>query len=510
MTAQWLAVVLTAGLATLAAAEEVVFQADFEDAAAPRAWAGDGAVEAGYQGTRGLLVTNAQPDGSVTARFKLPAEKLAGQFLRLSAVVKGEEVSERPKSWNGVKVMLILDVGDGKQYPQLALPVGTFDWTRFERGLRVPKGVTGATLVLGLEKVTGKAWFDDLQIVSGLPVRAGGRAGDNFRGTDLPRLRGVMHGPKFVQQNLTDLGTDWQANLIRWQLNWTPMDKAKDWAKDLTVYDEWLDGALKDCDQALEACEKLGILVLVDLHCAPGGRQPDGVNRMFLDKAYQDHFLGVWNRIAKRYAGRKVVWAYDLINEPTEPPAPVAGVMGWRELATRATGIIRAVDPGKPVVFEPGPWGAVTGFDQLLPLDLDRVIYSFHMYMPHQFTHQSLHNIPLGTTYPGVVEGEQWNQERLREAMAPAIEFQRTYRVAMFVGEFSAIRWAPENSAYRYLKELIDLFEEYGWDWTYHAFREFHGWSVEHGTDQAETKPAAEPTDRAQLLRKWFAQNQRP
>jgi len=42
----------------------------------------------------------------------------------------------------------------------------------------------------------------------------------------------------------------------------------------------------------------------------------------------------------------------------------------------------------------------------------------------------------------------------------------------MYIGEFSAIRWAPDGSAYRYLKDLIDVFEAHGWDWSYHAFRE--------------------------------------
>ena len=47
----------------------------------------------------------------------------------------------------------------------------------------------------------------------------------------------------------------------------------------------------------------------------------------------------------------------------------------------------------------------------------------------------------------------------------------------MFVGEFSAIAWAP--NAEGYIRDCISIFEELGWDWTYHAFREFDGWSVE-------------------------------
>ena len=46
------------------------------------------------------------------------------------------------------------------------------------------------------------------------------------------------------------------------------------------------------------------------------------------------------------------------------------------------------------------------------------------------------------------------------------------------MGEFSAITWA--EGAENDLRDCIELFEEYGWDWTYHAFRESNIWSLEH------------------------------
>ncbi|MBM3878366.1 MAG: hypothetical protein FJ387_01385 [Verrucomicrobia bacterium] len=55
---------------------------------------------------------------------------------------------------------------------------------------------------------------------------------------------------------------------------------------------------------------------------------------------------------------------------------------------------------------------------------------------------------------------------------------------------------------------VVDL--PHGWDWSYHAFREWSGWSVEHGSDRGNTRPATEPTDRQRLLQGWFALNQKP
>ena len=72
---------------------------------------------------------------------------------------------------------------------------------------------------------------------------------------------------------------------------------------------------------------------------------------------------------------------------------------------------------------------------------------------------------------------------------------------------FSAIRWAPDHRAFRYLRDVIDIFEQHGWDWSYHAFREWQGWSIEHGPDRQDSKPAETITDRQQLLLDWFVRN---
>jgi hypothetical protein len=132
------------------------------------------------------------------------------------------------------------------------------------------------------------------------------------------------------------------------------------------------------------------------------------------------------------------------------------------------------------------------------------------MYLPHAFTHQGVHDDwSKRWVYPGEIAGRPWGKAQLEAALQPVVEFQQRYGVHIYIGEFSAIRWAPEGSAYRYLRDLIEIFEAHGWDWSYHAFREWSGWSVEHGEDRADTKPSPTPTEREKLLREWFARNQK-
>ncbi|MFO7957773.1 MAG: cellulase family glycosylhydrolase [Candidatus Brocadiia bacterium] len=489
---------------------DTVLHLDFESPEQFTVLSGDaGGPGAGHDSSASLLVERNQADGSAVHRVELPADRLAGRLITLSADVRAENISEKPNHWNGIKVMLVLQVSDDRDYPQLPFGTGTFDWVHTTRALRIPRGIRRAHLVLGLEEVSGRAWFDNVTIRVGRPGGQGKRRNEMFKGHDLPRLRGVMYGTETSEEDLRTLAEDWGANLVRLQMNWVPMKKAEVWARDLDAYEQWLESILPEIDRGIELCEKYDLKVALDLHTPPGGRVERGVCPLFTRKDCQDKMVEIWRRLARRYRGRKVIWAYDLLNEPVEPP-PGPGVVSWRELATRVTRAIREIEPGKPVIFEPGPWGGCAGFDNTVPLDLDNVIYSFHMYQPHQFTHQGVHGNPTGPRYPGRIAGDMWDKERLREAMLPAIDFQREFNVHIYVGEFSAIRWAPGDGAYNYLRDCISLFEEYGWDWSYHAYREWDGWSVEHGPDPQDHSPTETPTKRKSLLLRWFAQNKAP
>jgi len=488
-----------------AAGVETVLNADFTKPDALDGWSGSGKLAPGRAGHTALLIENAQPRNRVGHSIELPAAKLAGQIVTVRVVLKAEGVTQPPNSWNGIKVMLLLEKADGRDYPQVKLPVGTFDWRTQTHVLRLPDDVRKATLQLGLELVAGKVWFESVEVRVGRgPVQKPGKV---YRGHSLTRLRGVMHGPKFEEKNIRDLA-EWGCNLIRWQLTWggfphSPADKAEPEA-----YDQWLNARLDELDQALALCEKLGIMVLIDVHTPPGGRDQQKYCRMFYVKRFQDQFLDIWDRIARRYKGNKTVWGYDLVNEPFVGKVG-DGMMGWQELAAATAKRVRAIDPDHAIILEP-IWGSPPQLDNLIPVDVPKVVYSVHMYMPLQFTHQGVNEIPVGVTYPGEIKGKRWDKESLRKSLKNVVEYARDYGVHIYVGEFSAIRWAPDNSAQRYLKDCIEIFEEQGWDWCYHAFREWQGWSVEHTTEKANTKPSATRTDREQLLRDWFAKNEHP
>jgi hypothetical protein len=464
--------------------------------------------ESGRGGVLFFTLTNSAQ--SSARSFALPVERLRGRFVFVGADIKAESISAKPTPWNGIKVMVRIDSPSGSQWPQPEIPAGSFDWRRYSRRILVPTNATAVTLVLGMEHVSGKAWFDDVRVVLAKEAGDAPAASENapiFRGHSLPRLRGAMIAPdSLTEQDLGVLAGDWSGNLVRWQLiryGVPPTETGFD------GYGRWLERQLNQLDRGLTWAAKMGVKVVVDLHSPPGGTAISGgyqaaLGSIWTDTNAQKRFVEVWRKIATRYKGDKRIWGYDLLNEPVDNDV-VEGCDDWQSLALRSGQVVRSIDPECTLIVEPPDWGSASGFVGFQPIGLSNVVYSFHIYDPHKFTHQGVNGPTQPIAYPGKIDGVMWDKEAIEHAIEPATTFAKRYRVHLYVGEFSVIRWAPGGE--KYLSDLIDVMESHGWDWSYHAFREWDGWSVEHGSDKDDHTRTAQPTARKQVLLKWMGQN---
>lgn len=434
--------------------------------------------------------------------FALPASVLRGTTIYASARIRAENVSSRVNPWNGPKLMFQIASGSNADtaYPQAMIPDGSYDWREVGVLTSIPANVASVGFVIGLENVTGKLTVADLKItviegaLSETPPAPA--AGPVFKGHSAPALRGAMVPRSVTPESLRVLGEEWGANLIRWQLGGTDY---KDTGLETPDYDAVLDAELARFDAILPHCEKYGLRVVLDLHSLS--------KNLFASAANQDRLVSTWRRLATRYKGQDIIWAYDIVNEPIQAGWK-PGALIWNDLATRVARAIREIDADKPLIIEPELYAVPEGFETLRPVPVSNVIYSVHMYNPGHFTHNRVWN-PKQTvwTYPGIIEGQHWDKAGLERALAPVIAFQKRHNVHIYVGEFGAIRWSP--GARDYLSDLIDIFEANQWDWSIHAFREWQGWSPEYGNDINDTKPSPVPTDRELLLRGWFVRNQK-
>jgi endoglucanase len=484
---------------------------------------------------QGGTVLDDGPDGSPCVRFTLPAGAsdrrnltaaiplnvgpLQGARVSLTANIRrdgiiGLDPAKPLPGYLGGKCQLALETANGRRWLDARALHGTFDWRESGTLGGVPDDASSASIRIGLENATGTIWLSNIRlrivqpkVTRARPSEVALQAASSAHTT----LRGFMSPQTYREKDFADLQT-LNVNAVRWQLYQQ--------ANDPTPYDTWLARELDDLDKALDGAARHGLVLAVDLHSPPGGRLPDRTMRMFMEKTHADHFVAIWEEIARRFKGRPGLWAYNLVNEPVQNLPSPKGLDDWLALQVRAARAIRNIDPITPIMIEADQWSSPETFAWLKPLDVPGIIYQAHMYWPGEYTHQgvrtgqgvadgkdaALQAIP----YPGELHGAPFNKEALRRYLQPVRDFQLATGAPIFIGEFSVIRWAPGGA--QYLDDLISIFEEYGWNWTYHAFREWPGWSVEHADlprDRDNHSPAVEPTERMQVLKKWLSLNTR-
>lgn len=322
------------------------------------------------------------------------------------------------------------------------------------------------------------------------------------------RFRGVMAGFGYLHERSLDiLAWDWGANLLRVCLGhsgWCPFVVPRaDF--DTCCREE----ALLELDWLIDECEERGIRVIIDLHQFPGyyymGGQDD--HRLWTDESVQESFVDFWRTIAGRYADRgDVIYGYDLLNEPNEVSAET-----WIGVAQKAIDAIREVDTQHAVIIESIDWAQPRTFSSLLPVNDDNAIYSFHFYQPLEFAQQRQRPPYVEQKYPS----EEWSKNYLRDVLQPVRDFQLKHEARILAGEFCVVAWAPTDSRTAYLRDVMELFEEYGYDYTYSHYMDWGGGSLTHegvsvpwGHGMYQNYVGETPA--LQLFKEFLAKNERP
>jgi aryl-phospho-beta-D-glucosidase BglC (GH1 family) len=300
------------------------------------------------------------------------------------------------------------------------------------------------------------------------------------------RVRGFMSGGYLLDgKSFNDMAHDWNASVVRLQLH--GVGPKPTWSE--ANFPIFLDRLEQTVKLARDAGLKV-IPVAFEVPC-------EGVNLENMWERSGDveaGFVRYWTAIARRLLPyRDAIWGYDLFNEPLDrgqlPYAPA----GWRAMAVNILKAIRTIDPDTWIIYETGPGGGWRGFEDLTPLPDPKIIYSLHFYEPGPFTHQGISASRLqdpgllakaqettGVEYPGFIGGRYRDRSAMETSLQPVIDFQQKYGAPIFVGEFSVTAWSPVPSAIQWLKDITAIMEKHKWSWTYHAFREWPGWSLEH------------------------------
>lgn len=379
---------------------------------------------------------------------------------------------------------------------------GTFGKDLSVRTRLPPSAPTNGYFRLGLWQMTGRITFDLDTLRMGVESMASLNADYRITYPDrvkaMPLLRGAQVSAHEITEDDFKTMHEWGMTLIRYQM--TRQFSAIGANRDLDDYRRFIDGKVDQLlERVLPRARKYGIKVCVCLHVTPGGRDASRELALFRERPYYDAFIETWRRIATRCRGNEdVIYGYDLMNEPVQFDGVEEGMDYWN-VQRRAAELVRSIDPKTTIIIEGNIWDPPASFSDLPALKMDNVIYQVHMYQPGQYTHQGvLKGSPIGPVYPD--PEQKWDRNYIRRQMRKVREFQLAHDARIYVGEFSAAAWA--KGADRYIEDCVSVFEEYGWDWSYHAFREWPGWSVEHeGPDKNHLKPSADNPRKRALIR---------
>ena len=439
---------------------------------------------------------------------------------------RGKGIGRPDKSYFGLKFMFhyIDPETHAAKWPQADHRGGDFDWTTLDLVADLgPEPVGEIDITLGLQNVEGRVEFDLSSFEYGphelykfprhnqdwvvrYPAHnpaaasrthdqgvAASRTRDSSREHGAAQLRGAMLPYDPTEEDIRALAS-WGGTIGRFQMsrNFQKIDGNLDFPE----YVAWLDGRLDLLEKVLGWAREVGMKICVDLHVPPGSIRDNSEMRMFTDKACLALYIECWEKIARRFRGNTdVIYGYDLLNEPHQNPHDVP--WSYWDAQRFAAEAIRRIDPDTAIVMEANQSSSAPAYEYMSPLAMSNVIYEIHMYIPSEYTHQG---VTGGWSEPRKWpdESRDWNKEMLRRKLEPVVAFSKRHHAKIFVGEFSAIAWA--EGAENYLRDCIELFDEYGWDWCYHAFNEWRGWNVEYAGDSLKTLHYAGDTPRKRVL----------
>ena len=208
-----------------------------------------------------------------------------------------------------------------------------------------------------------------------------------------------------------------------------------------------------------------------------------------------DDFVQLWRILAAHFASEDHDHIfYELMNEPE-----VQDPYRWIGIQARAVEAIRRVDTAHTIVATAANYSNLPDLLMLEPVHDDNVIYNFHFYDPHQFTHQGASwgeddwiyykNIPFPATaadlsaqmknVPGdlarynlyLYGAEGWNAQAIAGRIAFAASWARERNVPLICDEFGAYKdTVPPASRARWITAVRSALEanHIGWAmWDY-------------------------------------------
>jgi len=244
-------------------------------------------------------------------------------------------------------------------------------------------------------------------------------------------------------------------------------------------------------DQIVRAAESNGLAVIIDLH-----PEPEYKRRVRQEGGFADKFADLWRALATHYTSLNPdLTFFEVMNEP-ENQDPYQ----WMGIQAHVVAAIRSVAPQSSIIVSGARWSDIDQLLQLEPLADSNLIYNFHFYTPHDFTHQGASwssNIEAHLTevhYPSKPEDaaalreqlptplekyeitkyafDNWNAARIASEIDVAAQWAKDRHVPLTCNEFGVYRkHANAGERATWLRDVRTIFEKDGIGWTMWDYR---------------------------------------
>ena len=230
--------------------------------------------------------------------------------------------------------------------------------------------------------------------------------------------------------------------------------------------------------------EEAGLYVIFDFHnnCHADSFTPPDI---------EDTLTPVWTQLAARYKDSTEYLVFEIMNEPHGIDIEL-----WNSVIARVFKAIRAIDNKHWIIVGGADWNSTAAMKTLPDFHDDKVIYTFHFYNPHTFTHQGakwchMERI-LGIPFPYDAEKmpplpenptehemncfrnypESGQLKKVTDCFDQYADFSRERNAPVFCGEFGCFMTAPQELRVNWYKIVAGLLAERGiarTSWDYYA-----------------------------------------
>ncbi|MCJ7459461.1 MAG: glycoside hydrolase family 5 protein [candidate division Zixibacteria bacterium] len=190
----------------------------------------------------------------------------------------------------------------------------------------------------------------------------------------------------------------------------------------------------------------------------------------------------LWEEVARKHGNDPHLMAYNLYDEPFFDQ----GSEKWPEMVQWLAPKIRAIDTATYLLV------TYTEGDPFVGLSDPKAAFVFNYFSPVCYTHQGLLNpycLQGQVSYPNTVTWEEdppgsghytmvtWTASVIRQSLSGVRALQQQHNLIVFCGGIAVIRQAAPSES-QWITDVLEVFEEYGWSWSYHGYGGWNGWNI--------------------------------